>query len=119
VNTTTIYTSTNSRRCASCSQPMGRCLPTCPDMSVVINPPWMLKDSYVGNTIDCSDDGLSWTGIMEAFVEVPQSHAKGRIHVPRVPVGGIVMIMLGLVLMTIGFGLNGPISWWLYGMLHG
>lgn len=64
------------------------------------------------------EDGLSFTGVMDAFVEEPQSHAKTRVRVPRVPVGGIVMVMAGLILVAFGLVMNSPVSWFIYNMIH-
>lgn len=98
---------------------------------------WKLSDAYVNVTADIPpveawanywknepptpvrDDGLSWTGVMDAFSEGPENDAEGHNHVPRVPVGAIVMVALGLALMGIGFVMNEPVSWWVYGVLHG
>lgn len=64
------------------------------------------------------EDGLTFTGVMEAFVEDPQSHAKGRARVPRVPVGSIVMVMLGLALMAFGLVLREPTAWFIFNLIH-
>lgn len=49
--------------------------------------------------VDTLDGGLSWTGVMDALEKTPQSHAKGRSDAPRVPVGYVVMLYLGIVLV--------------------
>lgn len=99
---TTTYTSTNSRRCATCHQPGWRgCLKTCDDR--------MLEPH----------DGLSMTGVMDAFVEAPQSHAKGRVRVPRVPVGGIALVMVGMVLVGLGLVMREDTAWLIYNLIHG
>lgn len=93
---TTTYTA-HSRPCASCG--LRRCLPSCLDR---LEP----------------HDGLSITGVIRA-VEAPQMPAKPTAYVPRVPVGGIVMIVLGLALMGIGFVLRDETAWLIYDMIHG
>lgn len=64
------------------------------------------------------DDGLTWTGVMDAFVETPQNHAKGRITLPQVPVWPVVLIVLGLALMAFGWLLNEPVSLLIYTAIH-
>lgn len=66
---------------------------------------------------DTLDGSLSWTGVMDAFVEVPQSHAKGRTARGPMPVWPVVLILAGLVLMAIGFLLNGPVSLLVHGVI--
>lgn len=75
--------------------------------------------SVVVSPIDTGSWGLSFTGVMEAFDNQPQSHAKGRTATPGAPVWAIAVIFLGLVLMAFGWLLNGPVSSLIYTAIHG
>lgn len=119
---TTTYTSTNSRPCASCGQPR-RCLNTCPDQSPgtdlmfgTIDLPNGNKHVYLASSRRAVarmwDDGLS------VVIEAPEKPVERRSHVPRVPVGGIVLVMLGMTLMAFGLVLNEPVSLFIYGLIH-
>lgn len=87
-----------------------------PFVPVISGPePFSLSDAYVlsgqlpshtevmsAAPIDPSSTdawGLSFTGVMDAFVEPPQSHAKGRIRPTRVPVWALVLVFAGLALI--------------------
>jgi len=94
---TVIYRSTNARPCASCGQPGGYCLRSCPDRSQPV---------------------LSLTGVIDAVQSGPQSHAAGRSLVPRVPVGPMVLIVAGLALMGLGLMMNAQVSWLIYNLIH-
>jgi hypothetical protein len=54
---------------------------------------------------DTASWGLSFTGVMDAFSEPPQSHRKRRSRVRPIPVWTLVVIFLGLVL--VGLSLAG------------
>lgn len=121
---------TSQGRCMSCLRAR-RHSRTCPDLYVydIYGPPvvpgYRLEDSYIitqdipppASVHDTLDGSLSWTGVMDAFVEVPQSHAKGRTARGPMPVWPVVLIMAGLVLMAIGFLLNGPVSLLVHGVI--
>lgn len=49
--------------------------------------------------VDTLAGGLSWTGVMEAISEGPQSHAEGRNHGPRVPGWALVCLFAGMALI--------------------
>jgi hypothetical protein len=67
-----------------------------------------LTDSYVitqdiptapAAPIDTLAGGLSWTGVMRAIEEAPQSHAKGRTDRRGTPAWALVCLWLGLALI--------------------
>ena len=74
--------------------------------------------SIVVQPTDVGDWGLTFTGVMEALENQPQSHAKRRTDVPGVPVWALAMIFAGLVLMAFGWMLNDPITHLIYGAIH-
>jgi hypothetical protein len=128
---TVTYVSTNSRPCASCHQ-VRNCLNTCPDRdpmvpSVMVFGEIALPDGtmylYPAETPRFLEvppaDIVTVSGVVRAFDKEPQSHAKGRTSLPRVPVGAVALIVLGLTLMAIGFLMNEPLAWLIYGVIHG
>lgn len=62
---------------------------------------------------DTAEWGLSWTGVMEALNNHPQSHAKGRNTDRRVPVRYVVLVVVGLALMGVGMSAQilAPLIW--------
>lgn len=56
-------------------------------------------EAYVTLPVGTIGGGLSWTGVMEAISEGPQSHAKGRTWRTGVPVRYIAALFLGMVLI--------------------
>ena len=127
---TATYTSTNSRPCASCGQ-RRNCLNTCPDRDPMVPSLMMfgeieLPDGtryiYPAETPRFVQvppvDIVTVSGVVRAFDKEPQSHAKGRTSLPRVPVGAVALIMLGLALMAVGFLMNEPLAWFIFGVIH-
>lgn len=105
MSTTTTYTSTNARPCASCFQRNGRCLDSCPDKfhwSVPIIP----------------GDGLSFTGVIRAIENAPQSHAKRRARGGPVPVRYVACVFAGLVLTAIGLLLRDSVALMIWEAIH-
>lgn len=74
---------------------------------------------YSSHPDDTLTGALSMTGVIRAIEKAPQSHAKGRGDRPAIPVWTLAIIMLGVVLMAIGFLLNESIAWAIYRMIHG
>lgn len=129
---TNTYTSTNARRCASCNQPKGRCLASCPDnisrtavVPVVpgdLHDGFTLADAYVLSQDvsaiqaearalgylrnDTLAGGLSWTGVMDAISNGPQSHGDGRTTGRGAPVWALVCVFLGLALIGLSLFIN-------------
>jgi hypothetical protein len=74
---------------------------------------------YSSHPDDTLTGALSMTGVIRAIEKGPQSHAEGRMGAPWVPAWTLAVIMLGVVLMAIGFLLNEPITWVIYRTIHG
>jgi hypothetical protein len=87
-------------------------------LSHEIPPHTEVMRSITVSPTDTSEWGLSWTGVMNAIEEAPQSHAKGRTGAPWVPVWTLVVIFAGLVLIAFGWVLNDPITHLIYGAIH-
>lgn len=88
MKTTTIYRSTASRPCGSCSLARGQ------------------------HTSDCADQvGLSFTGVMRAIEKGPEDISEAR---SPIPAWTLVAVMAGSVLMALGWMLNGPVSRMMY-----
>jgi len=92
--------------------------------TALIPQPVKWKSTSVGDTTYITsdgmrNDGLTWTGVMDAFAEAPQTHAEARSARPPVPVWPVALILLGLVLMAFGWLLNEPISLLIYTAIHG
>lgn len=117
---TTTYTSTNSRPCASCGQPR-RCLLTCPDragtelMFGTIDQPDGSKYIYLASG---RQDVVRTVRSIEPLFQPAEIDPEPRTRVPRVPVGAMGMIVLGLALMAVGFLMNEPVSWAIYRWIH-
>lgn len=70
-------------------------------LSGPISPPHTYLTDAATPPVDTLEGGLSWTGVMEALDNHPQSHAKGRRDDPRVPVWSLVVLFVGLVLTAV------------------
>lgn len=62
------------------------------------------------------EEGL-FTGVIEPL-QPAEIAVTPRFRVRRIPVGGIVLVMLGLTLMALGFVMNEPLAWFIYDMIH-
>lgn len=115
---TTTYTSTHSRPCAYCRRPrpevFGHAL-DCIDVMVTAILVPVIPGPDVPN-VDTLAGGLTWTGVMRAIEEAPESHAEPRSGVPRVPVWSVASVFLGLVLMAVGFVLNAEVAAFVWGL---
>lgn len=109
---TTTYTSTNSRRCMACGQTsMVGCLRTCPDRIV-----FRLPEDGLTTAPIAPADHVTMTGVFNALEKGSEIHAEPSAYVRRVPVGYVVLVFCGLVLMAlamVGLSVRPMIATWL------
>lgn len=109
----TTYTSTNSRPCADCG--LKQCPPRCGSVGLISGPiPRPYTITYadteapafsvapVDTTVPVHDplaEYATWTGVMDAISNGPQSHDGTRAGRGRAPMWALVSVFSGLVLI--------------------
>ena len=68
--------------------------------------------------VDPTEPWLSFTGVMDAITEAPETHAEARADHPPVPVRYVLLVFLGLVLMGIGL-VREWLGLWIWAVIHG